>query len=120
VDQARELKELEQENVKLKRLVSELSLEKLVLKCFPALHGWDVSRLSVTLICLGSATCNRAQSVQLPDAPSAGLLPFNTSMSDSSSTANLTGPSDLSFSLDLVQTSQSTPDTNHGDLRERR
>jgi putative transposase len=32
VDQARWLKELEQENVKLKRLVSELSLEKLVLK----------------------------------------------------------------------------------------
>ena len=32
VDQARQLKELEQENAKLKRLVSELSLEKLVLK----------------------------------------------------------------------------------------
>ena len=32
VDQARRLKDLEQENVKLKRLVSELSLEKLVLK----------------------------------------------------------------------------------------
>jgi transposase-like protein len=32
VDQARRLKELEQENGKLKRLVSELSLEKLVLK----------------------------------------------------------------------------------------
>ena len=32
VDQARRLKELEQENPKLKRLVSELSLEKLVLK----------------------------------------------------------------------------------------
>jgi transposase-like protein len=31
VDQARRLKELEQENAKLKRLVSELSLEKLVL-----------------------------------------------------------------------------------------
>ena len=30
VDQARRLKELEQENAKLKRLVSELSLEKLV------------------------------------------------------------------------------------------
>jgi hypothetical protein len=117
VDQARGLKELEQENVKLKRLVSELSLEKLVLKCFPALHGWDVLRLSVTLICLGSATCNSAQSVQPPDAPkpSAGLLAFNTSMSDSSSTVNLTGPSDLTFSLDFVQTSQSTPDTNHGD-----
>jgi putative transposase len=32
VDQARRLKELEQENAKLKRLVSDLSLEKLVLK----------------------------------------------------------------------------------------
>ena len=32
VDQARRLKKLEQENAKLKRLVSELSLEKLVLK----------------------------------------------------------------------------------------
>jgi putative transposase len=32
VDQARRLQELEQENAKLKRLVSELSLEKLVLK----------------------------------------------------------------------------------------
>ena len=32
VDQARRLKELEQENAKLKRVVSELSLEKLVLK----------------------------------------------------------------------------------------
>ena len=32
VYQAQQLKELEQENAKLKRLVSELSLEKLVLK----------------------------------------------------------------------------------------
>jgi putative transposase len=32
VDQARRLKELESENAKLKRLMSELSLEKLVLK----------------------------------------------------------------------------------------
>ena len=32
VDQARRLKELEQEKAKLKRVVSELSLEKLVLK----------------------------------------------------------------------------------------
>jgi putative transposase len=32
VDQARRLKELERENAKLKRLVSDLSLEKLVLK----------------------------------------------------------------------------------------
>jgi putative transposase len=32
VDQARRLKELESENSKLKRLVSELSVEKLILK----------------------------------------------------------------------------------------
>jgi hypothetical protein len=32
VDQARRLKELEQENAKLKRLVAELSLDKLLLK----------------------------------------------------------------------------------------
>ena len=32
VDQAKRLKELEQENAKLKRLVSELTLEKLILK----------------------------------------------------------------------------------------
>jgi putative transposase len=32
VDQARRLKELEQENSRLKRLVANLSLEKLVLK----------------------------------------------------------------------------------------
>ena len=32
VDQARRLKELESENAKLKRLVSDLSLEKLILK----------------------------------------------------------------------------------------
>ena len=32
MDQAKRLKELEQENAKLKRLVANLSLEKLVLK----------------------------------------------------------------------------------------
>jgi transposase-like protein len=32
VDQARRLKELEQENAKLKRLMADLSLDKLVLK----------------------------------------------------------------------------------------
>ena len=117
VDQAQGLKKFEQENVKLKCLVSELSLEKLVLKCFPALQRWYVLRFIVTLICVGFAISSRAQSVQLLDAPkpSASLLPSGISVSDSSSTANLTGPSDLTFSLDLVQTSQSTPDTNHGD-----
>jgi hypothetical protein len=76
-----------------------------------------VLRFIVILICLGCTTSIRAQSVQLPDAPktTASLLVARTSVSDSSSSANLTGPSDLTFSLDLVQTSQSTPDTNHGD-----
>jgi putative transposase len=117
VHQARGLKELEQENAKLKRLVSELSLEKLVSKCFPTLQGWYVFRCIVTLICLAFAARTRAQSVQLVDAPkpSANLLAASTSVSDSSSTANLTGPSDLAFSLDIVQTSQSTPDANHGE-----
>jgi transposase-like protein len=40
VDQARRLKELEQENSKLKRLVSELSLEKLVLKDIASGNVW--------------------------------------------------------------------------------
>jgi hypothetical protein len=76
-----------------------------------------VLRFIVILICLGCTTSIRAQSVQLPDAPktTASLLVARNSVSDSSSSANLTGPSDLTFSLDLVQTSQSTPDTNHGD-----
>jgi hypothetical protein len=41
VDQARRLKELEQENTKLKRLVSELSLEKLVLKHIASGNVWS-------------------------------------------------------------------------------
>ena len=41
VDQARRLKELEQENAKLKRLVSELSLEKLVLKDIASGNVWS-------------------------------------------------------------------------------
>ena len=74
-------------------------------------------RFIVALICLGCTTSSCAQSVQLPDAPktSASLLAASTSVSDSSSPANLTGPPELAFSLDLAQTSQSTPDTNHGD-----
>jgi hypothetical protein len=97
----------------------ELSLEKLALKLFSALGGWYVLRFIVTLICLGCTTSSRAQSVQLLDAPktSASLLAASTSVSDSSSSANLTGPSDSTFSLDPVQTSQSTSDTNHGDPR---
>jgi len=41
IDQARRLKELEQENAKLKRLVSELSLEKLVLKDIASGNIWS-------------------------------------------------------------------------------
>ena len=41
VDQARRLKELEQENSKLKRLVANLSLEKLVLKDIAEGNVWS-------------------------------------------------------------------------------
>jgi putative transposase len=41
VDQARHLKELEQENAKLKRLVAELSLDKLVLKDIASGNVWS-------------------------------------------------------------------------------
>ena len=41
VGQAKRLKELEQENAKLKRLVSELSLEKLVLKDIASGNVWS-------------------------------------------------------------------------------
>src|ERR1700712_580343 len=54
VDQARRLKELEQENAELKRLVSELSLEKLVLKDIasgkPSAETGDVSALLLKLL----------------------------------------------------------------------
>jgi putative transposase len=41
VDQARRLKDLEQENAKLKRLVANLSLEKLVLKDIAEGNVWS-------------------------------------------------------------------------------
>ena len=41
VDQAKRLKELEQENSKLKRLVANLSLEKLVLKGIASGNVWS-------------------------------------------------------------------------------
>jgi hypothetical protein len=48
VDQAKRLKELEQENAKLKRLVAELSLDKLVLKDIASAllqrSGWQVGK----------------------------------------------------------------------------
>ena len=40
-DQARRLKDLEQENAKLKRLVAELSLDKLVLKDIASGNPWN-------------------------------------------------------------------------------
>jgi hypothetical protein len=52
VDQNRRLKELEQENSKLKRLVSELSLEKLVLKdCFGKILSPERRRCVVIATC---------------------------------------------------------------------
>ena len=45
VDQARRLKELEQENAKLKRLVAELSLDKLVLKDIASGNVWTAPLL---------------------------------------------------------------------------
>jgi hypothetical protein len=79
-------------------------------------------RLIVALICLGLATASRAQPVQLPDAPqpSASLLAASASAPDSgeySSSAGLTEPSGLTFTLDLAQTGQSAQDANHGDAR---
>jgi putative transposase len=41
VDQAKRLKELEQENSKLKRLVANLSLDNLVLKDFASGNVWS-------------------------------------------------------------------------------
>ena len=41
VDQAKRLKELEQENAKLKRLVANLSLDKLVLEDFARGNVWS-------------------------------------------------------------------------------
>jgi hypothetical protein len=95
----------------------ELSQGKAALKLSSALGGKYVLRFIVTLICLGWTTSSRAQSVEIPDAPipSASLQAARTFVFDSSSSANLTGPSDLASSLDLVQASQSTPDTDHGD-----
>ena len=55
IDQARRLKELEQENTRLKRLVSELSLEKLVLKNIAS----GTSKPGTTAQCGGSCSATR-------------------------------------------------------------
>ena len=52
VDQARRLKELEQENAKLKRLVAELSLEKLVLKDIASGNVWSAPLLQAQRLLL--------------------------------------------------------------------
>jgi transposase-like protein len=54
VDQARRLKELEQENAKLKRLLAELSLDKLVLKDIAS----ETSEPGAAALCGGP--CQRA------------------------------------------------------------
>ena len=86
-----------------------------MLKLFSALGGCYMLRFIGALICLGCTTSSRAQPVELPDAPmpSAGLPDSRTFVFDSSSPANFTGPSDLTFSLKLEQASQSTPNTKH-------
>jgi hypothetical protein len=55
VDQARRLKELEQENAKLKRLVSDLSIEKLVLKDIASGNVWSAPFLQAQR-CFGSVS----------------------------------------------------------------
>ena len=69
------------------------------------------------LLCQCCTTSSLAQSVELPDAPmpSASLQAARTFVFDSFSSAKFTGPSDLTFSLDLEHTGQSTPNTKDGD-----
>jgi hypothetical protein len=95
----------------------ELSLEELTLKLFTALGRWYVLHFMGALICLGCTPGSHAQSVELPDGPmpSASLPAAKALVFDSSSPASFTARSDLTFSLNLEQTSQSTPDTKHGD-----
>ena len=57
VDQARRLKELESENAKLRRLVSELSLEKLVLKDIAAGNVWSAPFLQAQVCFCHIAVC---------------------------------------------------------------
>ena len=52
VDQAKRLKELEQENSKLKRLVANLSLDNLVLKDFASGNVWSAPFLQAQISCL--------------------------------------------------------------------
>lgn len=87
------------------------------MKLFSALGRWYVLRCIGALICLGCTTGSHAQSVELPDGPmpSASLPAAKAFVFDYSSPASFTGRSDSTFSLDLAQSSQSTPNTKHGD-----
>jgi hypothetical protein len=80
-------------------------------------------RFIVVLICLSLAISSRAESEQLPNAPqpSTSLLAANAPDSgEYSSSANRTAASDLAYSLEPGQTSQSAHDTNHDDPRSER
>jgi putative transposase len=57
VDQAKRLKELEQENSKLKRLVANLSLDNLVLKDFVSGNVWSAPFLQAQGCFLHIAVC---------------------------------------------------------------
>jgi transposase-like protein len=57
VDQAKRLKELEQENAKLKRLVAELSLDKLVLKDIASGNVWSAPLLQAQRFVRHRAVC---------------------------------------------------------------
>jgi putative transposase len=57
VDQAKRLKELEQENSKLKRLVANLSLEKLVLKDIAEGNVWSAPFLQAQVCFWHIAVC---------------------------------------------------------------
>ncbi len=79
-------------------------------------------RFVIALICLSFATSGRAQSVQLPDAPTpaaslaAADIPEPDS-GESSPVGDLAWASDLSFMPDPLQAGQSAPTNNASDSR---
>lgn len=78
--------------------------------------------LIVVLICLSLAISSRAESEQLPDAPqpTTSLLAANASDSGGySSSTNRTAASDMAYSLEPRQSSQSLQDTNRDDAQPR-